>query len=247
MIKAIIVDDEPKAKAVLEEKLRQFCPQVEVVGGALDADRAYQLIVHHKPDLVFLDVTMPGESGFDLLRRFNTVDFEVIFVTGYDNYALDAIRFCAIGYVLKPIQNKELMEAVDNAQKRIEGKNANQRYLYFMQHLLNPGNHQNRIGIPFLEGLEFVSTNEIIRCEGLQKYPRVYLVDGRNLVSSYNLGEFEKLLAAYGFFAPHKSHLVNLSFVKRYTKDGNLVMTDGSSVPVARRRKPDFLEQLKHI
>ncbi|MFN0216895.1 MAG: LytR/AlgR family response regulator transcription factor, partial [Saprospiraceae bacterium] len=122
MITAILVDDEPKARAVLEETIRQYCPQVAVIGQADDAAEAYSLITEKHPQLVFLDIAMPRESGFDLLKRLPSLDFEIIFVTGFGDYTLDAIKFCAVGYVLKPIQTEELIAAVDNARVRIETK-----------------------------------------------------------------------------------------------------------------------------
>ncbi len=247
MIRAIVVDDEPKARELLANKLTKNCPQVLVIGIAESAEVARDLVDKEKPDLVFLDVAMPGESGFDFLKKFSSLDFEIIFVTGFNDYALDAIKFCAIGYVLKPIRNADLIEAVDNAHRRILDKRMLERNQHFLTNINNPGSPSNRIGIPTTEGLEFVSTSEIIRCEGVQRCTKVHLTSRKSLISSYNLGVFVKLLKGYGFYDVHKSHLINLAQIKRYNRTGEVEMLDNSVIPVSRRRRNDFLEQLQRI
>ena len=174
MIRAVLIDDETKALKVLEKKLKSYCPQINVIGTASNTDDAHDLISGMQPQIVFLDVAMPGESGFELLKRLPNHDFELIFVTGFDSYAIDAIKFCAIGYLLKPIQNEELIEVVQKAEKRINERLDQQRYREFLENMLNPGNVQNRIGIPTESGLEFIPTEDILRCEGLQKYTKVF-------------------------------------------------------------------------
>jgi two-component system LytT family response regulator len=247
MIKAVLVDDEAKALQVLKQKLNTYCPQIEIVGEAGGAAEAYGMIVSLQPQLVFMDVAMPGESGFDLLKRLPKLDFELIFVTGFDSYALDAIRFSAIGYILKPIENEDLINSVQRALTRIEEKIDRDRNRRFLENLLNPGSVTNRIGIPTESGLEFVPTNHIVRCEGDQKYTRVITTEKKDILSSYNIGEFRKLLEDYGFFAPHKSHLINLSHIKRYDKEGTVTMVDNSNVPVSRRKKQEFLDKLTRV
>ncbi len=247
MIRAVLVDDEAKALQVLKQKLKTYCPQIEICGEASTSAEAYDKIVSLKPQLVFMDVAMPGESGFDLLKRLPRLDFELIFVTGFDSYALDAIRFSAIGYLLKPIENEDLISAVQRALVRIEEKIDRERNRRFLENLLNPGSVTNRIGIPAESGLEFVPTNQIVRCEGDQKYTKVITTDGRDILSSYNIGEFRKLLEDYGFFAPHKSHLINLGHIKRYDKEGTVTMVDNSNVPVSRRKKQEFLDKLTRV
>lgn len=247
MIRAVLVDDESKALEVLRNKLYTYCPHVEIVGTADSADAAFDLIPTVQPQLVFLDVAMPKENGFDLLRRLPNLNFEIIFVTGFDSYALDAIKFCAIGYVLKPIENEELIGAVGKATRRISEKINQERNQQFLQNLMHPGQSNNRIGIPTESGLEFIPTEEIIRCEGYQKYTKVIANGRKDLLSSYNIGEFRKLLESYGFYAPHKSHLINMSHIERYDKEGTVTMSDASHVPVSRRKKQEFMEQLTRL
>lgn len=242
MITAILVDDEPKALKSLQDLLLNFCPDIEVVAVANSAEEAYELITTKKPQLLFLDVAMPKESGFDLLQRLPSLDFELIFVTGFDKYAIDAFKFSAIGYILKPIESSDLVKAVHNASARIKLKTENQRNQQLLQNMNNSKSLDNKIGIPMMEGLEFVMVKNIIRCEALQRVTKIVIQNQKSLVSSYNLGEFIKLLEPYDFFAPHRSHLINLTHVKRFHREGTIFMADDSTIPVSRRRRADFLE-----
>ena len=247
MLKTIVVDDEAKAREVLKAKIRKFCPDLDLIASAESAEQAFDLITALNPELVFLDVAMPRESGFDLLKRLPNINFEVIFATGFDDFAIDAIKFSAIGYLLKPIQTEDLVHAVHKAKLRIMERKSLERNEAFIENLLHPGQQMNKIAIPSQEGLEFVPTNNIIRFEAWQKYSKVFLLGGKVMVSSRNLGEYKKLLDQYGFFSIHKSHLVNMSHILKYLKDGFVVMSDESIVPVSKRRKSTFLDQLTGI
>jgi two-component system, LytTR family, response regulator len=246
-VSAVLIDDEEKALQVLKQKLATYCPQVEVLGIATSSATGLELIKKLKPQLVFLDVAMPEESGFGLLKRLPQLDFEIIFVTGYNNYALDAIRFSAIGYILKPVENEDLIAVVQKAVQRVTEKLDSERNRRLLENLLNPGHVRNRIGIPTESGLEFVPTDEIVRCEGFQKYTKVHTLSEKEILSSYNIGEFRKLLENYGFFSAHKSHLINMLHIKRYDKEGTVSMIDGSNVPVSRRKKQEFLDLLTRL
>ena len=247
MIRAVLIDDESKAIEVLKQKLHTYCPEIQVIGTASTTELAYDLITANHPQLVFMDIAMPKENGFDLLRRLPNLNFELIFVTGFDSFALDAIKFCAIGYVLKPIENEELIDAVGKARRRIVEKLNSERNQQLLENMLNPGNSRNRIGIPTEAGLEFIPTEDIIRCEGFQKYTKVIALGRKILLSSYNIGEFRKLLERYGFYAPHKSHLINLHHISRYDKEGIVTMSDDSHVPVSRRKKQEFMDKLTRV
>ena len=247
MIRVVLVDDEEYPRLLLKELLEESFPEIEIIGDADNADDAYEMIENEEPDLVFLDIAMPEKTGFDLLQMFDHPDFEVIFVTGYDQYALDAFNHFAIGYLLKPIDSSMLTEVVLNAKKRIESKKSNANIQELLQHLSSSTRKTNRIGIPTMEGLEFVEMNEIIRCEGDQKYTKVYLTNRTNILSSYNIGEFRRILEHHNFFQCHKSHLVNLNHVRKYNKEGTLHMWDDSSVPVSKRKKIEFLNQLPRL
>ncbi|WP_235298901.1 LytR/AlgR family response regulator transcription factor [Portibacter marinus] len=246
MIDAVIIDDERKAAEVLSIKIKELNFNIRIVKKINDPEEAVNFLSGNEIDLVFLDIEMPVKSGFDVLRASTNLDFEIIFVTGYQNYAIQAIQFSAIGYVMKPVDDDDLRLAVNNAQEKINQKKSKERNRQLLENLIH-SNTNKKIGIPTMQGYEFLRLDEIIRCEGLQKCTKVVSSQGRNIISSYNIGEFLKLLEPFGFYAVHKSHIINLSKIKKYLKEGTITMDDNSVVPIARRRKQDFLEQLAKI
>lgn len=240
---ALIIDDESKIREVLQLKITQYCPKIDVVGQAVDADDAYEKITRIRPEIIFLDISMPGASGFDLLDRFKDITFEIIFATGYDEYALEALKMSAVDYLLKPIKTEDLKTAVAKAIDRIKQRMIINRY-EILKHNVNhkTGDQETKIAIPGAQAYEFVIVKDIIRCEGWQKYTRLHLASGDVIVSSSNIGVFREMLTKYSFFSTHKSHLINTKHLDRYLKDGRVIMSDGSIVPVARRRKESFVE-----
>jgi len=247
-IPAVIIDDESKLIDVLRLKLEANCPYVEIIDTARSAEAGFNIINSRKPELVFLDIGLPDETGFDLLKRFKKINFETIFVTGYDHYTLEAIQFCAIGYVLKPVSTDDLVSAVERAQERLSRKGLQEeRYTQFLSQISQTTDSTKKIGIPTQEGLEFVKLNEIVRCEANLRFTQVTLTDGTCIDSSYNLGSFHKLLTNYGFFLCHKSHLINIQEVLKYDKDGVLIMSDGNMVPLSCRKKTEFLSIVDKI
>jgi len=244
MANAIIIEDEEKLREVLKIKLTQHCPEINILDMASNAEEGYNKIIDQKPDLIFLDIAMPGESGFDMLGRFDKIDFEIVFVTGFNEYALDALKVSAVDYVLKPVQTGALISAVDKAIARIAERSIIEKYEVLKHNLDHIGDQSTKIAIPGSTAYEFVEISDIIRCEGWQKYTKIFLANGEVIVSSYNLGVFRDMLESYDFFSSHKSHLVNKNHITRYLKDGSIILSDGSSAPVARRRKEDFMEQV---
>lgn len=245
---AIIIDDEAHAVATLSQLLAEHCPNVNVLATASDVESGLMAIDLHQPDLIFLDVVMPRATGFDLVRELPPNNSpEIIFVTSFDTYALEAIRVCALAYIVKPISVSELVKGVELAQQRIGQRVSYERTRELLRNLNNPRSASNRIGIPSERGLEFVETGNIIRCEGLDGCTRIVIEDEKTFLSSYNLGEFRKLLEPYNFYAPHKSHLINMDKIVRYDKDGTIIMSDDAPIPVSRRRRQDFLEQLTRL
>lgn len=242
MYKAILIDDEDKVRHVLKIKLEKYCPEIIIVDEASDSVEAYQKILKHNPDLIFLDISLPNETGFDILNKFDKITFETIFVTGYNEYALEALKVSAVDYVLKPVQNDVLKNAVQKAIKRIDEKHDLENYTVLKHNLQNIHDQNAKIAIPGNDYYNFVVVNNIIRCEGWQKYTKVYLVSGEEILSSYNIGVFKDLLEPYGFYSTHKSHMVNNEHIVKYLKEGSVVMSDDSVVPIARRRKDEFLE-----
>ena len=242
--KAVIIDDEPKLREVLDIKLGKSCPDISVIGKLKNAKEGYSFIIEHKPDLVFLDISMPGESGFDMLERFEIIDFEIIFVTGFNEYGLDALKVSAVDYVLKPVKTEDLINAVEKAKNRIDNKEKINRYELLKQNVNEVGNQKTRIAIPGMTAYEFLKINEIVRVEGWQKYSKIYTTNGETIVSSYNIGVFRDILEKYDFFQTHKSHIINKNLIKRYLKEGVVVMDNGDQVPVSRRKKEEFLEEV---
>jgi len=246
-MKAIIIDDEQSSRNSLLDKVKRFCPAIEVVAMADSSQGGYEAIKKHAPDLVFLDIAMPMESGFDMLNKFDDINFEIIFITGFDQYAVKAIEFSAIGYLLKPIDVEELIKAVENAQKRHKLKMENKRISNLLENLKISNFSQRKIAIPSGDGLVFVKINNIIRLESSQKYTLIYLTDKTKLLSSYNIGEFRKLLGEYNFYSPHRSHFINKEHIKKYLKEGVIVMSDDSTVPLSKRRRSEFINMMKVI
>lgn len=250
MYKAIIVDDENRSVETLKIILQQFCSnEIEIVGTANSIQEAYTLIHAVSPDIVFLDVEMPHGSGFDLLERIPKPDFEVIFTTGFDRYAVTAIKFSALDYLLKPINIEEVKEAVSKAKKRIEGKHTRNNLEHLINNLRHPRDKTNKIPISVVNGFQFVPVNTIVYCEADDDYTYIHLTDGQKLTVSKNIKEFEDILANYDFFRIHHSFLINRDYIKKYVKgEGGTILTEhGNELPVSRRRKQEFLEWLNNF
>ena len=246
-IKSILIDDEEKLRANLRHKLAEHFPEIDIVDEAENAADAFEKIVKHKPHLIFLDIAMPRETGFDLLKKFNEIDFEVIFVTGYDSFAIEAIQFCALGYVMKPAETDTLRIAIDNAQRRITGKLGKQRFEELLNNVAQPNSHENKIGLPTSDGLDFVKVEDIVRCEGSNKYTKVHLKEGKPILCSYNVGMFKKMLEPYDFYLSHKSHLINMHHLDKYNKEGTIKMIDGAIVPVSVRKRTEFMSRVERL
>lgn len=244
MIKAVIVDDESKLRELLKIKVGNHCPSVSLCGEASNVQEAYELIINKKPQLVFLDIAMPGASGFDLLEKFDKVDFEIIFVTGFNEYALNALKVSAVDYLLKPIRNEDLISAIKKAEIKIENKDKISKYDLLKHNVNNIGNQSSKISIPGVESYEFVEISDIIRCEGWNKYTKIFHKNGTVIISSYNIGVFKDMLSAYDFYTCHKSHIINKNYITKYMKEGTIVLNHEHNVPLARRRREDFMSEV---
>lgn len=185
---------------------------------------------------------MPEETGFDLLDYFDTFSFEIIFATGYSKYAIEALRLSAVDYLLKPVRTKLLVQAVQKAIDRIDERQDIERYKVLKHNLNNSDSNKNKIAIPGLDNYQFVEVAKIIRCEGWDNYTKIHLVNGEILISSYAIGVIKDLLTNYNFYSAHKSHIINLDEIATYQKDGTLVLSNGAQVPVARRKRKEFVD-----
>ncbi|MGK0388296.1 MAG: two-component system LytT family response regulator [Maribacter sp.] len=248
-MKTIIIDDIKKNREVLLELLTDYCPKVEVIGEAEDATSAYAIIKEKQPDLLLLDVEMPDGTGFDLLDKFDDVSFEVVFVTAHDRYALKAIKFCALDYILKPVDVKEFIQAIHRATEKLKERNFSANFSHLVQNMKNKNIRQHKIAIPIQEGFIFIEVNDILRCEADGSYTQVMLKSGKNIYATRKIKVFEDLLSDYHFFRVHRSYLINMNYIEKYHKGegGYVVMSDGTTVDVSRRKKDDFLERLNAV
>ncbi len=243
-IEAIIVDDEKGNCENIRALLCKYCPQVEIISECYSIDTAYETIVVNKPQLVFLDIELIEGTGFELLESLPEINFEVIFVTAFDKYALKAIKFCALDYLLKPLNIKELVKAVIKVESRIKEKQANDRMQYLLE---NMSDASKRIALPLTDKIEFIEINQIVRLEGEGNYTHVFLTSGEKFFVCKPMKEFDDLLSDYNFLRVHRSHLINLDEVKTYikTEGGYIKMKDGSSVSISRQRKNMVVSRLK--
>ena len=249
MIRAIIVDDELGARESLSKMLEKNCKQVEVVAKVDSMLAAFEAITNKAPDLVFLDIEMPNGNAFDLLEKFKEINFNIIFTTAYDHYAIKAIKFSAVDYILKPIDPEELVSAVKRFEERTGQKKTLDKQFKTLLSNVRTENKLKKVGIPDGDGLIFINLSDIIRCDSDGNYTFFILTNGKKIIASRTLGEYEQMFVDDNFFRVHRSHLINLEHVKKYIKGegGYVVMSDNSQVEVSRRNKTDFLEKLSHL
>ncbi|MBS1636808.1 MAG: response regulator transcription factor [Bacteroidetes bacterium] len=248
MITALIVDDEADSRSVLKKLLSQFCPQVQVIGEAGSVTSAYDLIQETKPQLVFLDIQMPGGSGFSLVKKFDEVPFELIFVTSYDKYAIDAIKMSALDYLVKPVEVAELLAAITRFEKYHSRQESHQMQVVNLIANMEESNVEKKIAVHNNDNVVLLSLGQITHMEGERNYTQIYTNKGDKYTSSKNLGEFEDMLESYPqFFRIGKSCMVNLNWVTNYSKREPCVITinDRHTYEISRRKKQDLLEKLK--
>jgi two-component system LytT family response regulator len=245
-IKTIIIEDEKKSRCLLEEMILRFATDLDVCGTASHMSGAIQLIETTKPQLIFLDVRIGDGTGFDVLKKISSRSFELIFVTAYDNYAIEAFRYAAIDYLLKPISIPVFEEAVDRAREKISNKNRSNSIDTLLQKMFHQNEKGNKIGVPTSYGLELVDIADITWCKSDGSYTTFYLTNKSKIVSSNRIGVYEELLCANNFYRIHNGTIINMKFVKSYIKGKTnyIVMLDGTELQVAQRRKGDFLDKL---
>lgn len=243
MLRTIIIDDEQDSREALRLSLEKYCPQAELVAICDNPQNGIEQIKAKKPDLVFLDVQMPHMSGFDVLHHFPKMNFEVIFVTAHNHYAIKAIKFSALDYLLKPVGIDDLQAAIKRASEKSKTNDNSARYRSFFENIKNKEEGIGKLSVPALDGMLFIDFENIIRCKADDNYTEIFLKNKEKIVVSRTLGEIEEMLEGNSFFRIHQAHLINLKHLKRYIKGdgGQVVMNDGSTVDVARRKKEEFL------
>ena len=239
-MKCLLIDDELHCIRTLSNLIETNFPELKILATCSDSTKAYDLILLHKPDFIFLDIEMPLLNGFDLLSKFEYLDFDVIFTTAYDSYAIKAIKYSALDYLLKPISREDLASAIE----RIKSKHSSiSKAQLQMASAVHNKQLPETIALPTADGLTFASVNDILYCTADGSYTRIIMMDKSEILLSKTLGDVNELLSEYNFFRIHHSSLVNLKQVKKYIRGegGEVIMSNGKSLTVARAHKTDFL------
>ena len=246
MINCVIIDDEAKNIKLLQKMVELHYPDVKIMATETDAKNGLQLINELQPQLVFLDIEMPHLNGFDLLKKLEPINFEVIFVTAFSHHAVEAFEHRATGYITKPINTEKLIAAINTATKNIEAKNIN-RNLFSLLEQNTQKAELEKIPLSTSNGLVFVKLTDIMYCESCGNYTNFYLCDDKKIMVSRQLGEYEKLLPETNFIRIHDKYIINLSYIKEYIKGsgGDVVLENGKELPVATRRKEEFLSRFE--
>jgi two-component system, LytTR family, response regulator len=248
-IEVFIVDDEQGARESLKNIIEKyFAEELLVLGTSGDVTEAFEAIKLSKPDLVFLDIEMPKGGGFNLLSKFEDVFFNVVFVTAYDQYAIKAIKFSALDYLLKPIDMDELEKAIQKHKSTKSQERVEKQKIKNLIENIKSENHIRKIAVPDGNGLIFIPLKNIVRCESDGNYTIIYQKEGKKIVASRTLGDFDDMFSGENFFRIHRSHLINLEHLVKYVKGegGYVEMSDGSKAEVSRRKKSDFMDFLQN-
>jgi two-component system, LytTR family, response regulator len=250
MIDTIIIDDEAHCIDHLTGLLSIYCGSlIRVTGSAGTVEEGWRAILQLKPQLLFLDIQLREETSFDLLNRFPVIDFDIIFVTAYEKYAIRAFKFSAIDYLLKPVDPDDLRQAVTRLEQKRSKEETVKRFETLFYNLKSGPALPRRISVPTMKGLEFLPVQEIIRCESHINYTSIFLTSGQKLTVARTLKEFEELLEEHNFYRVHNSHLINLAWIKSYNKGkgGSVSMTDNTEIEVSTRRKEELLKRLAEL
>jgi len=247
MISSIIINNAPDVQKTLENFLTQYCPYIQLQGVANTLDQGKDLINQFNPELLFFNPNMEG-AAFLSISQFNSRQFfETILIGALEQkVAMEVEGLIAMNLQI-PMQPENFILAINSALYHILENRKSTRQDYLIKKLYKVHCTDEMVGIPTMDGYEFIAVGSIVRCEGLQKCTRVVTLERRDIISSYNLGEFVRLLGPFGFFSPHKSHLININMVRKYHREGTIYMQDGSHLPVARRRKDEFLLTINHL
>ncbi|HOW24815.1 MAG TPA: LytTR family DNA-binding domain-containing protein [Bacteroidales bacterium] len=248
MIRVVIVDDEPHVRDGLIKLIGKHCPNVTLVGTAGSVREGKEVIRRHHPDLVLLDIKMDDGTGFDLLKQLDPVDFKVIFITAYEQYAVKAFKFSALDYILKPVDPDELTEAITRTELMLQ-HDLRIRLSAMENNLASDRDRHKKLVLNTADNIFIIEIPAITHCESDGSYTVVFLEDGRKIMASRNLKEYDDMLSDQGFYRIHKSFLINLAFVERFDKaeGGFVVLRNGARIPVASRKRDQLLEMFDHL
>jgi two-component system, LytTR family, response regulator len=251
MINAIIIDDEKNALEVLEMQIEQFCDNVNILAKANGGVKGIDAIKKYNPDLVFLDIEMPHKNGFDVLTETKQYNYDVIFTTAYDEFAIKAFKYSAIDYLLKPIDIVELQQAIDKVSSKNEKTNSLEQKMNLLFSQLQPHSAiiTNKIALPVNDGMQFFEPDEIVRCESDSNYTHIYLTSGKKITVAKTLKEVEENITGTPFYRIHQSHLINMNHVGKLIKGESayVIMKDGSSITISRNKKEGFMETFRKV
>ncbi len=249
VIKAVIIEDEINGLNNLKSLLAEHCEEVEIIGTAGSVEEGYKLLSNSriKPDVAFLDISLPDGLVFQLLNRLKPVSFDVIFVTAYEDYAIKACEYSSIGYVMKPIDPDTLVEAVERIHP--DKQNEIDKRLDIFQNYMNNPNAFTKMSISALDGIYFVNIKDVVRFEAEDNYTHIFLNGGEKITASKTIKAYEDMLVPFNFYRVHKRHVINLNFMRKFVKGdgGYLIMDDDIKIEVSRRRRPAFMEQMKRL
>lgn len=248
MLRTIVIDDEESVRKTLEKLVKRYCPNIRMVAEADGVESGIKAIKKHHPDLVLLDIKMDDGTGFDLLKQLEPVDFKVIFITAYDQYAIKAIKFSALDYLLKPIDPEDLTEAINKAEKLIVNE-LNQQLNTLEENMLTQEKSKKKIILKTFDNIHLVKLIDIVYCESQDNYTNFNLLGDKKILVSNTLKEYDEMLSEFGFFRAHKSYLINLMHIDRFEKadGGSVVLNNEIKIPVASRKKDQLLEMLHKI
>lgn len=249
MLRGIVVEDEKHSRETLTGMLERYCKNVKIVAEADSYRSGLEMIREHAPDVLFLDIQMPDGSGFRLLEELDEINFEIIFTTAFDQFAIKAIKYSALDYLLKPIDPDELVNAIKKVEHKLGSQKVNQNIQVLLDNIKTKENDPHKIVLSTSEKIHIIETDQILRCESDNYYTNFFLTDGKTILVSKTLKENEELLSDHNFIRPHKSHLVNVKYIKGFLRNdgGYIEMTDGSKVPVSRRKREKIIEIITHI
>jgi two-component system, LytTR family, response regulator len=248
MITTILVEDETQSRELLTKLIQKYCKDVEILATAANVKQAVEVINKHRPDLIFLDITMPDGTGFDLLEKVSPITFDIIFTTATDKHAIKAIKYAALDYLLKPIDVEELKTSVHKLIQKKSNLNTVENLSQLLSNLRDSSDSYQKITLPTGNAYEIVYTKDIIRCEAEGSYTSFFMTSGKRYLVTYGLIHYEELLPEKEFIRIHRHHLVNINHVTRYLKtEGFAIMRDEAKIEVARRKKDEFLEVLRKV
>ncbi|RYY59389.1 MAG: response regulator transcription factor [Chitinophagaceae bacterium] len=249
MIRTIIIEDEPGSRDMLAMMLKRHADDIEIIDSCSNPTDGIISIGKNRPDLVFLDIQMPKMTGFEMLKKIDPIDFEVIFTTAYDQYAINAIRISALDYLLKPIDGEDLAAAIEKYKKRQSVNKPGQQFENLFNNLLNKNPLDKTLALSASDGISFIKMSDILRVEANGRYAKFHLLSKETILVSKTLGDYEEILSANQFYRIHDSSIINLNHVKKYIRGdgGTVILSDNTELDVARRRKEEFMKLIPKV